>query len=201
MKPIGLTDPRTGARAYAVVQLRQDNLAAEQFSMVGFQTRLRRAEQKRVFRMIPGLKRASFVRLGQIHRNSYINAPRILQPTLQTKERPELLFAGQISGVEGYTEAAATGLLAGVNAARLGMGRAPLALPATTMLGALCRYIAETDPAGYQPVNATFGMLPDPPPGVRGRRDKRLARSARALDSLDAWIAEFGEGAVLERAQ
>jgi methylenetetrahydrofolate--tRNA-(uracil-5-)-methyltransferase len=201
MKPVGLTDPRTGARAYAIVQLRQDNLAAEHFSMVGFQTQLRHAEQKRVFRGIPGLERARFARLGQIHRNCYINAPRVLQPTLQATARPDLFFAGQLSGVEGYSEAAATGLLAGVNAARLARGRTPLALPPETMLGALCRYIAAADPEGYQPTNATFGLLPDPPPGIRRKRDKRLARSTRALEALDTWIAESGEGPALERAQ
>jgi len=195
MKPIGLGDPRADRRAYAVVQLRQDNLAAEHYSMVGFQTQLRQSEQKRVFRLIPGLANASFTRLGQVHRNCYVNAPRVLEPTLQAKARPDLFFAGQISGVEGYTEAAATGLLAGVNAARLAAGRTPLALPASTMLGALCRYVAHADPEGYQPTNATFGLLPGPPAGPRGKRDKRLARSARALEDLDAWIAESREGA------
>lgn len=200
MKPIGLTDPRTGKRAYAVLQLRQDNLAAEHYSMVGFQTQLRHPEQKRVFRLIPGLENASFARLGQIHRNCYINAPRVLDATLQTMARPDLFLAGQIAGVEGYTESASTGLLAGINAARLAAGRPALALPGTTILGALCRYIASADPAGYQPTNATFGLLPEAPSGVRGKRDKRLARSTRALEDLEAWIAESGEGAVLERA-
>lgn len=192
MKPVGLINPSTGKRADAVVQLRQDNLAAEHFSMVGFQTQLRWPEQKRIFRMIPGLQDASFARLGQIHRNCYINAPTLLDATLCTRTRPELFFAGQISGVEGYTESAATGLLAGVNAARLATGDAPLALPSATLLGALCAYISNTESDGFQPTNASFGLLPEAPRGIRKKRDRRLARSSRALEALDAWIAESG---------
>lgn len=193
MKPVGLTDPRTGERPWAVVQLRQDNLAAEHYSMVGFQTQLRWPEQTRIFRTIPGLAQAEFVRLGQIHRNCYINAPAVLRETLQTRERPTLLFAGQISGVEGYTESAATGLLAGINAARLAQGQTPLALPADTMLGALCRYVAHAPPAGYQPMNAAFGLLA-PVPGERGKKkDRRAIRAGAALASLDTWIAACGE--------
>lgn len=195
MKPVGLVDPRTGERPWAVVQLRQDNLAAEHWSMVGFQTQLRWPEQKRIFRTIPGLERAEFVRLGQVHRNCYINAPRVLDETLRARERRDLFFAGQISGVEGYTESAATGLLAGIGAARLASGRDPVALPPETMLGALCRYIARADPEDYQPTNAAFGLLPEPPPGPRKKKDRREARSARALVSLDAWIEATGEGA------
>jgi methylenetetrahydrofolate--tRNA-(uracil-5-)-methyltransferase len=200
MKPVGLVDPRTGKRPWAVVQLRQDNLAAEHYSMVGFQTRLRWPEQKRILRSIPGLAGARFVRLGQIHRNCYINAPTVLEPTLGTRRRPELFFAGQIAGVEGYTESAATGLLAGINAARLVGGREPLTLPAETMLGALCRYISQADPEGYQPTNASFGLLPPAPPGVRKRRERRLARSKRALEVLDSWIASCQDGASVESA-
>jgi len=201
MKPVGLEDPRTGRRPHAVVQLRQDNLAAEHYSMVGFQTQLRWPEQKRVFRMIPGLRSAEFVRLGQIHRNCYINAPRIIDETLQARARPDLLFAGQIAGVEGYTESAATGLLAGQNAARIALRRGPVRLPHDTMLGALCRYVANTDPDHYQPTNASFGLLPEAPPGIRTRKERREARSGRALTSLTAWIAAQGEMAVLERAR
>jgi methylenetetrahydrofolate--tRNA-(uracil-5-)-methyltransferase len=200
LKPVGLVDPRSGKRPWAVVQLRQDNLAAEHYSMVGFQTRLRWPEQKRVFRTLPGLAQARFVRLGQIHRNCYINAPAVLQPSLAARERPGLFFAGQISGVEGYTESAATGLLAGINATRLLRGEEPLVLPAETMLGALCRYVSGTDPEGYQPTNASFGLLPPPPPGVRRRRDRRLARSKRALDTLDAWIASCQDEIPVESA-
>jgi methylenetetrahydrofolate--tRNA-(uracil-5-)-methyltransferase len=200
LKPVGLTDPRTGLRPHAVVQLRQDNLAAEHYSMVGFQTQLRWPEQKRVFATIPGLARAEFVRLGQVHRNCYINAPRVLAPTMQARARPTLLFAGQISGVEGYTESAATGLLAGMNAARLAAGREPLRLPEDTMLGALARYIAMADPSNYQPTNAAFGLLPEPPTRSRRKEDRRKARSARAIASLAAWTDATGEGAVRERA-
>jgi methylenetetrahydrofolate--tRNA-(uracil-5-)-methyltransferase len=198
LKPVGLVDPKSGLRPHAVVQLRQDNLAAEHYSMVGFQTQLRWPEQKRVFAMIPGLERAEFVRLGQVHRNCYINAPRVLDATMQTRARPTLLFAGQISGVEGYTESAATGLLAGLNAARLATGRAPVILPEDTMLGALTRYIAAADASNYQPTNAAFGLLPEPLTRSRRKEDRRKARSARALGSLAAWIDAEGESALRE---
>ena len=193
MKPVGLSDPRTGRRPHAVVQLRQDNLAAEHFSMVGFQSRLRWPEQKRVFRMIPGLESAEFVRLGQVHRNCYINAPTVLDADMQTRSRQGLFFAGQISGVEGYTESAASGLLAGINAARLARGGATLTLPTDTMLGALCHYISNTRPEGYQPTNAAFGLLPEAPRGIRRKKDRRLARSERALAGLERWIEQTGE--------
>jgi methylenetetrahydrofolate--tRNA-(uracil-5-)-methyltransferase len=193
MKPVGLTDPRTGRRAHAVVQLRQDNLAAEHYSMVGFQTRLRWPEQKRVFRLIPGLEDAEFERLGQVHRNCYINAPTVLGADLQARKRPGLFFAGQISGVEGYTESAATGLLAGLNAVRLVQGLPTHTLPAATMLGALCRYISLADADNYQPTNAAFGLLPEAPPGFRRKKDRREARAARALDTLTTWIDENGD--------
>ncbi len=190
MKPVGLVDPRDGTRPWAVVQLRQDNLAAEHYSMVGFQTQLRWPEQKRIFRTIPGLENASFVRLGQIHRNCYVNAPALLRPSLETRERAGLFFAGQISGVEGYTESAATGLLAGINAARRATGREPLELPEDSMLGALCRYISRADPRDYQPTNASFGILPEAPPGIRKKADRRRARAERAVRALEAWIEE-----------
>jgi methylenetetrahydrofolate--tRNA-(uracil-5-)-methyltransferase len=189
MKPVGLTDPRTGRRPWAVVQLRQDDLAADHYSMVGFQTQLRWPEQKRVFAMIPGLAEARFVRLGQLHRNCYINAPLILGPDLQARRRDGLFFAGQISGVEGYTESAATGLLAGLNAARAACGEPTLVLPRETMLGALCHYIAHADPQGYQPTNAAFGLLPDPPARARGRRERRQARAGQARAALTDWMA------------
>jgi methylenetetrahydrofolate--tRNA-(uracil-5-)-methyltransferase len=190
LKPVGLIDPRTGRRPAAVVQLRQDNLAAEHYSMVGFQTQLRWPEQQRVFRMIPGLQSAEFVRLGQIHRNCYINAPSVLAPDLQARKRPGLFFAGQISGVEGYTEAASTGLLCGINAARLALGEPTRTLPLTTMLGALCHYISHADRDDYQPTNAAFGLLPDPPSGLRRKKDRRIARAECALRSLERWIGE-----------
>ncbi len=200
MKPVGLIDPRTGARPHAVVQLRQDNLAAEHYSMVGFQTQLRWPEQKRIFATIPGLRNAEFVRLGQVHRNCYINAPRVLIPTMQSRKRETLLFAGQISGVEGYTESAATGLLAGMNAARLATGLPPLTLPEDTMLGALTRYIASADPLNYQPQNAAFGLLPEAPSRSRRKQDRRAARSTKAMASLTAWIDAEGIGTIAERA-
>ncbi len=200
MKPVGLIDPRTGARPHAVVQLRQDNLAAEHYSMVGFQTQLRWPEQKRIFATIPGLRNAEFVRLGQVHRNCYINAPRVLMSTLQTRERPTLLFAGQISGVEGYTESAATGLLAGMNAARLATGLPPLTLPEDTMLGALTRYIASADPSNYQPQNAAFGLLPEAPSRSRRKQERRAARSTKAMASLAAWIEAEGLDTIEEKA-
>ena len=190
MKPVGLTDPRDDQRPWAVVQLRQDNLAAEHYSMVGFQTQLRWPEQKRIFRLIPGLEQAEFVRLGQIHRNCYINAPTLLDPDLQARSRPGLFFAGQISGVEGYTESSATGLLAGINATRVAAGRETLQLPTDTMLGGLCHYIANAEADNYQPTNAAFGLLPPPVGRHRGRRAKREARAKRAMESLEAWLAE-----------
>jgi methylenetetrahydrofolate--tRNA-(uracil-5-)-methyltransferase len=200
MKPVGLIDPRTGRRPHAVVQLRQDDIAAEHYSMVGFQTQLRWPEQKRIFASIPGLAHAEFVRLGQVHRNCYINAPRVLLPTMQARERSTLLFAGQISGVEGYTESAATGLLAGMNAARLATGRPAVTLPENTMLGALARYIASADASNYQPTNAAFGLLPETPSRSRRKQDRREARSAAALRSLSTWIEAHDEGALARPA-
>jgi methylenetetrahydrofolate--tRNA-(uracil-5-)-methyltransferase len=201
MKPVGLIDPRNGLRPHAVVQLRQDNLAADHYSMVGFQTQLRWPEQKRIFATIPGLHQAEFVRLGQVHRNCYINAPRVLAPTMQSRTRPTLLFAGQISGVEGYTESAATGLLAGMNAARLATGLPPLTLPEDTMLGALTRYISSADPSHYQPQNAAFGLLPEVPTRSRRKQDRRAARSRKALASLSTWIEAVGMGAIAGQAR
>ena len=187
MKPVGLEDPRTGRRPYAVVQLRQDTLAGDHFSLVGFQTQLKWSEQARVLRLIPGLERAEFVRFGMVHRNTFINGPKVLRPTWQTKVRDDLFFAGQISGVEGYVESAASGLIAGRNAARVAQGLAPLAPPRTTAIGALAYYASHADPAHYQPSNITFGIMPplDSPP-----RDKALRKQAladRALADLAAW--------------
>ncbi|HSM78228.1 MAG TPA: methylenetetrahydrofolate--tRNA-(uracil(54)-C(5))-methyltransferase (FADH(2)-oxidizing) TrmFO, partial [Bryobacteraceae bacterium] len=153
MKPMGLTDPRTGRRPYAVVQLRQENLRAGSYNLVGFQNFMRFGEQQRVFRMIPGLENAEFLRYGQIHRNTYINAPALLAPTLQLRSRPGLFFAGQISGVEGYVESIATGLIAGRNAAALALGEPVRVFPRETALGSLCAYISGADPSGYQPAN------------------------------------------------
>ena len=193
MKPVGLADPRTGRRPHAVVQLRQDDLAASHWSIVGFQTQLKWGEQKRVFRMIPGLGAAEFVRFGMIHRNTYVNAPLVLEPTFETRRRRGLFFAGQMSGVEGYVESAASGLVAGVAAARRAIGEEPPSFPEDTALGALGRYIARSDPGHYQPTNIAFGLLPDLPVRVRDKAKKRLALAERALASL----ARFRSG--LER--
>jgi methylenetetrahydrofolate--tRNA-(uracil-5-)-methyltransferase len=194
LKPVGLHDPRTGERPHAVVQLRQDNLAASHYSLVGFQTQLKWGEQKRVFRMIPGLERAEFVRFGMIHRNTYVNAPRILEPTFETRKRRGLFFAGQISGVEGYVESAASGLLAGLGALRRVRGLDPEPFPEETALGALGRYIARSDPRSYQPTNIAFGLLPDLPRRPRDKRRRRLALAERALDRLEAFRSRFHPG-------
>lgn len=189
MKPVGLVDPRTGRQPFGVVQLRQDTLAADFYSMVGFQNHLKFDEQKRIFRMIPGLGQAEFPRLGQVHRNSYINAPAILLPTFQARRRPDLLFAGQISGVEGYLESAASGLIAGINAARLAEGQPPSIFPATTALGALSHYISSTETANYQPTNIAFGLLPPLAREIRDKRQRKAAIVQRALDDLGAFVA------------
>lgn len=190
MKPAGLLDPRTGRRPYAVVQLRQDTLAGDHFSLVGFQTRMKWGEQPRVLRMIPGLEQAEFVRFGMIHRNTYINGPTVLLPTWQTRTRPDLFFAGQVSGVEGYVESAASGLIAGRNAARLARGLPPLAPPPTTAIGALGRYVSSADSRHYQPTNITFGIIEPLPSPPKARADRAAATSARALKDLDAWRAD-----------
>ena len=192
MKPVGLTDPRTGKRPYAAVQLRRENLRARSFNLVGFQNHMKFAEQARVLRMIPGLENAEFLRFGQIHRNTYINAPALLSRTLQLRAEPRILFAGQISGVEGYVEAIATGLMAGAHAAALAAGETPRALPRETALGSLCHYIAGADPADYQPANITFDLLPALDEAARGRfRNDKKARHAevcrRALEALEEY--------------
>jgi methylenetetrahydrofolate--tRNA-(uracil-5-)-methyltransferase len=187
MKPVGLVDPKTGRRPFGVVQLRQDNLAASHYSLVGFQTQLKWGEQKRIFQMIPGLENAEFVRYGMIHRNTYVNAPKTLEPTFETRKRPGLFFAGQMSGVEGYVESAASGILAGIGAAFRARGLEPIAFPEDTALGALGRYIARSDPQHYQPTNIAFGLLPELPQKVRDKSKRRLAISERALCSLEAF--------------
>ncbi|NDJ78617.1 MAG: methylenetetrahydrofolate--tRNA-(uracil(54)-C(5))-methyltransferase (FADH(2)-oxidizing) TrmFO [Chloroflexi bacterium] len=188
MRPVGLRDPRTGRRPFAVLQLRQDNLAGTLYNLVGFQTNLRWGEQRRVFRMIPGLENAEFARYGMMHRNTFLNAPLHLHPTLQFRDRDNLFFAGQITGVEGYAGNIATGLLAGINLARVMAGQAPYVLPETTMLGALCHYITHADPDDFQPMKANFGILPplDRPP--KGKRERKAAYATRALADLDAFM-------------
>jgi methylenetetrahydrofolate--tRNA-(uracil-5-)-methyltransferase len=201
MKPVGLSDPRTGKRPHAVVQLRQDNLAASHWSIVGFQTQLKWGDQKRVFRMIPGLEGAEFVRHGMIHRNTYVNAPLTLEPTFETRRRKGLFFAGQMSGVEGYVESSASGLLAGLAASLRARGEEPLAFPETTALGALGRYIARSDPAHYQPTNIAFGLLPELPHRVRDKAKKRLAMAHRALESLRHFQARLDAPGGLPKAE
>ena len=187
MKPVGLTDPRTGREAYAVVQLRMEDRAGRMWNLVGFQTRLRYPEQQRVFRMIPGLENAEFLRFGSIHRNSYLNAPAALLPHLALRDDPRVMFAGQLTGVEGYTESTATGLLAGVNLSRLLAGEEPVLPPATTMLGALYRYMREADPRHFQPMNANFGLVDELGERVRDKRAKKERLAERALAAMADW--------------
>src|SRR5436190_3089550 len=188
MKPVGLVDPRTGREAYAVVQLRQDNLAGDHYSLVGFQTQVKWGDQARVLRLIPGLEQAEFVRFGMVHRNTYVNGPTVLADTWQVRARPTLFFAGQMSGVEGYVESAASGLLAGMNAAALAKGEPVSALPRTTAIGALSYYVAHADPAHYEPSNMTFGIMQPLARPPRGRLQRKLALSERALDDLLLWM-------------
>jgi methylenetetrahydrofolate--tRNA-(uracil-5-)-methyltransferase len=190
MKPMGLSDPRTGRRPWAVVQLRQENLRVQSFNLVGFQNHLKFGEQARILRMIPGLERAEFLRFGQIHRNTYINAPALLTPTLQLRARPDVLFAGQISGVEGYVEAIATGLMAGMHAAAVATGGQPAPFPRETALGSLCHYVSGADPSNYQPANITFDLLPQLDETTRQelRRDKKARHTEvcrRALVAME----------------
>ena len=195
MKPVGLVDPRTGRTPFAVVQLRQDNLAGDHFSLVGFQTQLKWGEQARVLAMIPGLETAEFVRFGMVHRNTYINGPTVLRETWQTRTRPDLFFAGQVSGVEGYVESAASGLIAGRNAAAVALGEEPSAPPRVTAIGALGYYVSHADPRNYQPTNITFGIMPPPDTGAGStsrqklkRADRKAATAERALAALEEWL-------------
>ena len=187
MKPVGLKDPRTGKLPYAVAQLRQDTLAGDHYSLVGFQTQIKWGDQARVLQMIPGLEHAEFVRYGMVHRNTYICGPKVLLPTWQTRHRADLLFAGQVSGVEGYVESAASGLIAGRNAAAIVKGEAPQAPPRTTAIGSLAYYVSHADPKTYQPTNITHGIMPplDNPP--RDKMKKKMMIAERALADLEAW--------------
>ncbi len=188
MKPVGLPDPRTGREPHAVVQLRREDRAGQMWNLVGFQTRLRIPEQQRVFRSIPGLAEAEFLRYGSIHRNAYVNSPRSLGPGLATREGPPVFFAGQLTGVEGYTESLGTGILAGINLARYLAGQSPATPPPTTMLGGLLRYLRDADPAHFQPMNANFGLL-DPLPGKIRKTERKAALAERALADFDRWRA------------
>ncbi|MCS6950411.1 MAG: methylenetetrahydrofolate--tRNA-(uracil(54)-C(5))-methyltransferase (FADH(2)-oxidizing) TrmFO [bacterium] len=187
-KPVGLVDPRTGKRPYAVVQLRQENLQGTLYGLVGCQTRMKWGEQKRVFRLIPGLENAEFVRYGVMHRNTYIHSPSLLEPTLQLRSEPGILFAGQITGVEGYIESAMCGIVAGLNAARLIQGEEPIVLPTDTMMGALLDYISHYQGKDFQPMNANFGLLPEPEPPVRDRAARIAAKVERAQRSLTEFL-------------
>jgi methylenetetrahydrofolate--tRNA-(uracil-5-)-methyltransferase len=194
MKPVGLRDPRTGREPYAAVQLRQENLMADAYSLVGFQNHLRYGEQARVIRLIPGLQNAEFLQFGQIHRNTYICSPRVLQATMQMRERANVFFAGQITGVEGYVESVAMGWLAGINAARLTRGEALIEAPSRSATGALARYVSQTETKNFQPVNITFALLPslDEPEQrrIRKKRERRLLQVELALKEWDEWLQQ-----------
>jgi methylenetetrahydrofolate--tRNA-(uracil-5-)-methyltransferase len=198
LRPVGLREPRTGRRPYAVLQLRQENRGPDgrptMYNLVGMQTRLRRGEQLRAFRLIPGLQQAEFLRYGSIHRNTFMGAPALLTRSLQFRGDPAVLFAGQLTGVEGYLESAATGLLAGINAVRLARGDAAVSPPPTTMLGALLRYLAGSDPRSFQPMNANFGLLPPLPRLVRERQERNRLHGERAQADLRGWLDSHVQG-------
>lgn len=195
MKPVGLVDPRTGKRPWAVVQLRREDAAGHMWNMVGFQTRLRIPEQLRVFRLIPALADAEMLRFGSIHRNTYLNSPACLTPHLSLRDNPQLLFAGQLTGVEGYTESTATGLIAGINLSRLAAGHAPVIPPPTTMIGALYRYLKSADPRYFQPMNANFGLLEPLEQEFRDKRLKREQLATRALEAMQRWSDDVAQRA------
>nr|WP_154958961.1 FADH(2)-oxidizing methylenetetrahydrofolate--tRNA-(uracil(54)-C(5))-methyltransferase TrmFO [Paenibacillus xylanexedens] len=192
MKPVGLVNPHTGELPHAVVQLRQDNAAGTLYNLVGFQTHLKWGEQKRVFSLIPGLENAEFVRYGVMHRNTFINSPKLLRPTYQFKECPNLFFAGQMTGVEGYVESAASGLIAGMNAAKAALGQELVVLPVETTLGSMAQYITTADFKHFQPMNANFGLLPKLETRIRNKKEKNEALANRALDGIAKFIASEG---------
>jgi methylenetetrahydrofolate--tRNA-(uracil-5-)-methyltransferase len=192
MKPVGLKDPRTGRPPHAVVQLRQENLRADSYNLVGFQNHLKFGDQARVLRLIPGLENARFLRYGQIHRNTYINAPSLLHDTLQMKEHPRVMFAGQICGVEGYVESIATGLMAGVHAAALASGADLVPPPRASAFGSLTHYITQADPKNFQPANITFDLLPGLEKKVRDRQERHRLQCEAALREFDGWLGRVG---------
>lgn len=194
LRPVGLADPRTGRRPHAVVQLRQDNEAATLYNLVGFQTNLKWGEQERVFRLIPGLEQAEFVRFGQMHRNTFINSPTLLRPTMQFAARQDLFFAGQITGTEGYVGSVASGFVAGLNTARQAAGDESATFPRTTMIGALCRYVSSAVSGSFQPMKANFGLFPPLEPPVRNKRERYSAYARRALADLDRFLTVHGIG-------
>lgn len=189
MKPVGLIDPKTGHRPWAAVQLRRENSAGTMFNLVGFQTNLKFGEQKRVFSMIPGLENAEFVRYGVMHRNSFLDSPRLLSKTFQLRKQPNVFFAGQITGVEGYMESAASGIIAGKNAVRAAHGKSPLELPPVTMTGALCSYISDETVKDFQPMGANFGILPPIEPKIKDKKRRYAALAERALSALERIIS------------
>jgi methylenetetrahydrofolate--tRNA-(uracil-5-)-methyltransferase len=193
MRPVGLRDPRTGHRPHAVVQLRRDNLVGSLYNIVGFQTNIRFGEQREVLRLIPGLENASFVRYGQMHRNTFISAPTLLNPTMQFRQREDLFFGGQITGVEGYVGNVATGLVAGINLSRQINGQPGWIPPQTTMLGALCHYVTHADPKDFQPMKANFGIVPELEQHVRGKRDRKQQYAERALADMQDSIANMAD--------
>ncbi|WP_026843274.1 methylenetetrahydrofolate--tRNA-(uracil(54)-C(5))-methyltransferase (FADH(2)-oxidizing) TrmFO [Citrifermentans bremense] len=190
MKPVGLVDPRVGVEPHAVIQLRQENREATMYNLVGFQTKLTWPEQKRIFRMIPGLENAQFLRLGSMHRNTFINAPELLMATCQLKSDQRIFFAGQITGVEGYVESASSGFVAGVNAARLAQGEGLVVPPAETAIGALARHITNTEAAHFQPMNVNYGLFPSLPGRVK-KKEKRGLLAQRGLEALEKWLPEL----------
>lgn len=192
MKPVGLVDPRTGHRPWAVLQLRKENSKGTMLNLVGFQTNLKFGEQKRVFSMIPALKNAEFFRYGVMHRNTFIDSPRLLNSTFSFRQRDNLFFAGQITGVEGYMESASSGILAGLNMARKLMGKEQLILPETTMMGALSRYISDESVKNFQPMGANFGVLPPIEPKIRDKTERYMALSRRAMDDLKKYVERLG---------
>jgi methylenetetrahydrofolate--tRNA-(uracil-5-)-methyltransferase len=196
MKPVGLKDPRTGKMPYAVVQLRQENLRADSYNLVGFQNHLKFGEQARVLRLIPGLENARFLRYGQIHRNTYINAPTLLRETLQMKRHSRVLFAGQICGVEGYVESIATGLMAGRCTAALVAGNAPIPAPRASAFGSLTHYITHADPKDFQPANITFDLLPTLEKKIRDRKERHRLQCERALEEFDHWLERAASNSV-----
>ena len=191
MKPVGLINPHTGKLPYAVIQLRQDNAAGTLYNLVGFQTHLKWGEQKRVFSLIPGLENAEFVRYGVMHRNTFINSPRLLKPTYQTQSRDTLFFAGQMTGVEGYVESAASGLIAGLNAARVAQEQEPFVLPEHTALGSMAHYITTADFKHFQPMNANFGLFPALEKRMKSKKEKNEAIAARAIDAIEQFKQEL----------
>jgi len=191
MKPVGLPDPRTGKTPYAVIQLRQDNAAGTLYNIVGFQTHLKWGEQKRVFQMIPGLENAEFVRYGVMHRNTFINSPKLLEAIYQLKDRNHLFFAGQMTGVEGYVESAASGLIAGLNAARLALSKPCVTFPQECTLGSMAHYITTADPKHFQPMNANFGLLPPLAQRIRNKKEKNEILANRAIETLREFMLQL----------